>query len=109
MNIDQEREELRRKLESLTYLGAVIKRVQAHAKYISTIPIAERSNLQSIWMLAYEATELKMKPGTDETLSEAAINVQILDDMRQQTTKGSPPTNNDRPRFSLFRRRREDK
>jgi len=57
MNIDQERDELRRKLESLNYLGAVIERVRAHAKYVSTIPIEERSNLQSIWMLAYEATE----------------------------------------------------
>src|SRR5215831_5830683 len=105
MNIDQEREELRKKLESLNYLGAVIERVRAHAKYISTIPIEERSNLESIWMLAYETTDLKMKPGTDETLLEAAINVQILDDMRQQTINQDPPAPNNRPRFSFFRRR----
>jgi hypothetical protein len=107
MNIDEEREKLRKRIEGLNDLGALIQRVQAHAKYISTIPVDERSNLQNIWMLAYEATELKMAPGTDETLFEAAINLQTLDNMSQQTTKDSPPTYKDRPRFSFFGRRGE--
>jgi hypothetical protein len=109
MNIDQEREELRKKLEGLNDLGALIQRVQAHAKYVSTIPVDERSNLQKIWILAYEATELKMAPGTEETLFEAAINLQTLDNMRQQTTNDSPSTYKDRPRFSFFGRRGEDR
>jgi hypothetical protein len=105
MNIHQEREELRKKLEGLNDLGALVQRVQAHAKYISTIPVNERSNLQKIWILAYEATELKMAPGTEETLFEAAVNLQTLDNMRQCTTNNSPPTYKDRPRFSFFGRR----
>jgi hypothetical protein len=91
MNMDEEREELRRAAEGLNDLGALIQRVQAHAKYISTIPVDDRSNFQRIWILAFEATELKMAPGTEETLFEAAINLQTLDNMRQQATKESPP------------------
>jgi hypothetical protein len=109
MNIQQEREELKKKFKGLNDLGSLVQRVQAHAKYISTIPVDERSNLQKIWILAYEATELKMAPGTEETLFEAATNLQTLDDMRQQMTNESSPTNKDRRRFSLFGRQREDK
>jgi hypothetical protein len=109
MNIHHEREELRRKLEGLNDLGILMQRVQAHAKYISTITVGERSNLQKIWMLAYEGTELKMAPGTEETLFEAAINLQTLDNMRQQTIDQDPPAQTKGSRFSFFGRRGESK
>jgi hypothetical protein len=106
VNIDEEREELHRKMESLEYVGNLLERVQAHAKYVSTIPLAELSDFQKLWVLAYEATNLKMAPGTEESLFEASINLQTLDNMIQQTIKELPPKNG-QPRFSLFGRRRE--
>src|ERR1700680_2092307 len=109
MNTDEDREELRRKLEGLNDLGALIQRVQAHAKYISTIPINERSDLQKTWILAYEATELKMAPGTEETLFEAAMNLRTLDNKCQQTINQDPPARNKGPRFSFLGRRRGSK
>jgi hypothetical protein len=105
MNIDEEREELRQKMESLQYVGYLLERVQAHAKYLSTIPADELSDLQKLWVLAYEAIELKMSPGTEESLFEAAINLHTLDGTIQQTIK-ELPTKNEQPRFSLFGRRR---
>jgi hypothetical protein len=105
MNVDEEREELRKKIEALNNLGALINRVQAHAKYLSSIPVNERSDLQKIWVLADEATELKMAPGTEETLFEAALNLEALDNTIQQTIKQYPTSQNERSRFSFFGRR----
>jgi hypothetical protein len=102
MSLDKKREELRKELEALNDLGSLIQRVEAHKKYISTIPVHERSDLQRVWILAYEAIDLKMAPGTEETLLEAAINLQSLDNMRQQTTKEHPLTPKYRPRFPFF-------
>src|SRR6516165_10376259 len=60
MNIDEEREALRQKMEGLQYLGYVLEKVQAHSKYLSTIPSAELSDIQKLWVLAYESIDLKM-------------------------------------------------
>jgi len=105
MNTDEEREELRKKVEALNDLDALINRVQAHAKYLSSIPINQQSDLQKIWILAYEATELKMAPGTEEILFESAINLGALDNTIQQTVAQYPTAQNERSRFSFFGRR----
>ena len=103
MNIDEEREALRQKMEGLQYLGYVLEKVQAHSKYLSTIPSAELSDIQKLWVLAYESIDLKMAAGTEESLYEAAVSQQTLDNTISQTIKRLP---DEQPRFSLFGRRR---
>jgi hypothetical protein len=103
MNIDEEREALRQKMEGLQYLGYVLERVQAHSKYLSTMPSAELSDIQKLWVLAYENIDLKMAAGTEESLYEAAASLQTLDNTISQSIKRLP---DEQPRFSLFGRRR---
>jgi hypothetical protein len=45
MSIDEEREELRRRVEALDELGTVLERVQSHAKYLSSISVFERNDM----------------------------------------------------------------
>jgi hypothetical protein len=107
MIIDEEREELRRQVEALDELGAILERVQSHAKYLSSISVFERNDIQWIWVAAYEGAEPRMSAGTDDSLREAALNFASLDRMREVTTNEyAAGMENDRPRFSFFGLRR---
>jgi len=106
MNIDEEREELRRKVESLNDVGAMLERIKAQQKYILTIAADERSPLQRLWILAFDGAELKMAAGTDQSVYEAGLDFVTLDFTREYTIKGYHPEQDQRPRFSLFGRRR---
>jgi hypothetical protein len=105
MNIDEEREELRRRAEALNELGALLERVQAHAKYLSSISVTDRNDLQKLWVLGYEGMESKMAAGTEDSLREAALNLLTLDRLREVTTNEYVPMVGERPRFSFFGRR----
>jgi hypothetical protein len=105
MSINEQREELRRRVEGLNELGALIERVEAHAKYLSTIPVIERNDFQRIWTAAYEGVEFKMSTGTEESLREAALNLVALDRLREVTINEYFSMEDERPRFSFFRRR----
>ena len=105
MGTDEQREDLRRQAEALNDVQALIHRVQAHMKYLQSVPAHERSDLQKVWLLAYEATELKMAPGTEETLLEATMNLFSLDQLRDQTRK-DVQAENEQAGSSWFRRKR---
>jgi hypothetical protein len=105
MSIHEQREELRRKAENLNEVSAMVDRVEAHAKYLSTIPITERNHFQRLWVAAYEGVEWKMSLGTEDTFREAGLNLVALDNLRGVTTKEYVLTLEERPRFSFFGRR----
>lgn len=107
MSIHDEREELRRHAEALNELGALLERVEAHAKYLSSISVFARNDIQRIWIAAFEGSRSRMSMGTEDSLREAALNLASLDRMREITTnEHASGVESDRPRFSFFGRRR---
>jgi hypothetical protein len=107
MSIDEEREELRKRVEGLNELQAILERVQAHSKYLLSIDAIERNDFQRLWVSAFQGIESSMAAGTEDSLREAALNLASLDRLREMTTnKFMEAAEDDRPRFSFFGRRR---
>ena len=109
MDADKEREAHREKLESLQYTHFLVSRVLAHAKYVEEIPFGERNILQRLWYLAYEAAEIKMTQGSDDSeshLYEGGFNIRTLAETIEYAQKEPRAPENQRHGFSLFGRSR---
>jgi hypothetical protein len=78
--MSDDREEFRRQIDSLNYVEAILKRIEAYAMYLSSIPREEQSSWEKLWLLASEAVNDKMAPGTEASLRESALLFPILDD-----------------------------
>jgi hypothetical protein len=83
-DMGDEQDEFKRKIEALEAVGSVVERVQEYANFLSSIPSEQQSNQQRLWLLAYAAINLKMAPGTEASLTEAALLLPILDDTIDQ-------------------------
>jgi hypothetical protein len=78
--MSDDHEELTRQIEALNYVDAMMKRVEAYEMYLASIPREEQTSREKLWLVAYEAVNEKMAPGTENSLREAALLLPILDD-----------------------------
>jgi hypothetical protein len=87
-DMGDEQDEFKRKMEALEAVGSVVGRVQKYANFLSSIPSEQQSSQQRLWLLAYAAINLKMAPGTEASLTEAALLLPILDNTIDQNDCG---------------------
>lgn len=78
MNDTEKMEELKRIMVALDELDKLIKPIQNYRNKISLIPEEEQTTREKLWLLAYNAVNEKMKPGTDASTIEAANLFPIL-------------------------------
>ena len=70
--------ELKKQMESLESVDTVVKPVVAYWEKLSSISRDQQNDQQKLWLLAYGAINVKMAPGTEASLVEAAKLLPIL-------------------------------
>lgn len=79
MEHEQERQKLRDQYLVLDQLDAVLNRIQRYQKILSMQDGSKLTNQEKLWLLAYDGLNLKMKPGTEDSLLKVALLLPVFE------------------------------
>ena len=76
-DIEQEKQKLRDQYLALDNLGVILNHIQRYQKIL--LMQKNLNDTEKLWLLAYDALDLKLRPGSEEAMIEVAAFFPLME------------------------------